>query len=108
MALLNEKVKQQVQGLLTPLTHPVKLIVFTQEFECKTCADNRALIEEVTSASEKLGIEVYNFTTDRDKVALYNIDKIPATVVEAGGKDYGIRFYGIPGGYEFSSLLHAI
>jgi glutaredoxin-like protein len=25
-----------------------------------------------------------------------------------GEKDYGIRFYGIPAGYEFTSLIHAL
>ena len=25
-----------------------------------------------------------------------------------GEEDYGVRFYGIPSGYEFASLLHAI
>jgi len=30
-----------------------------------------------------------------------------AIVVEAE-KDYGIRFFGIPGGYEFNSLISAI
>ena len=34
-------------------------------------------------------------------------DKVPALVVE-GSKDYGIKFYGVPSGYEFNSLLNAI
>ena len=37
----------------------------------------------------------------------FNIDKIPATLV-MGERDYGIRFYGIPAGYEFASLLEEI
>jgi glutaredoxin-like protein len=37
------------------------------------------------------------------------IDKIPALAVLGGsGKDYGIRFFGIPAGYEFASLLEAL
>jgi len=32
---------------------------------------------------------------------------VPAIVV-VGKKDYGIRFYGIPGGYEFTSLIETI
>jgi len=32
---------------------------------------------------------------------------VPAIVVE-GARDYGIRFYGVPTGYEFSNLIDAI
>lgn len=32
------------------------------------------------------------------------MDKIPATVIE-GERDYGIRYYGAPVGYEFATLL---
>ncbi len=37
----------------------------------------------------------------------HGVDKIPALVI-AGEKDYGVRFYGIPSGYEFSSLIEGI
>jgi alkyl hydroperoxide reductase subunit AhpF len=38
------------------------------------------------------------------------VDKIPALAIlgEGGAKDYGIRLYGIPSGYEFSSLIEDI
>ena len=39
------------------------------------------------------------------------MDKIPATVILEGGefgKDFGIRYYGIPSGYEFSSLIQDV
>ena len=35
------------------------------------------------------------------------IEKAPAIAI-LGEKDYGLRFYGIPSGYEFSTLLHGI
>ena len=37
----------------------------------------------------------------------YGVDKVPATITQ-NSKDYGIRFYGLPAGYEFSSLLDAV
>ncbi len=52
---------------------------------------------------------MYNFTLDKNKVEEYKVNKIPAMVVcDKTGKDYGIRFYGIPAGYEFTSLIEAI
>jgi len=61
----------------------------------------------VASLSDKISIEVYNFAIDKEKAQEYKVDKIPAIVV-MGEKDYGIRFYGLPGGYEFVSLIEAI
>jgi glutaredoxin-like protein len=85
----------------------VKLIVFTQEVECQYCEETRKLMEEIAALSDKIAVEVYDFVADSDKVEKYKIDKIPATVVE-GKKDYGIRLYGIPAGYEFTSLVESI
>ena len=44
---------------------------------------------------------------DVEKVKEYNIERIPAIAV-VGKRDYGIRYYGIPSGYEFSSLVNVI
>ena len=107
MPLLNQKTAEQVRKELTGLTSPVRLVVFTQEFECTYCKENRQLAEEIAELSELVEIEVYDFVADKDKAEELNIDKIPATAV-IGSEDYGIRFYGIPAGYEFTSLLQAI
>lgn len=66
------------------------------------------MLEELVQTSNKLKLEVYNFVIDKDKVELYGIDKIPAIVILEGDKDFGIRYYGIPSGYEFASLLEDI
>jgi glutaredoxin-like protein len=109
MTLLSEEIKKEVQTELQSLKNEAKLIVFTQEIECEYCNENRLLAEEIASLSDKIKVEVYNFTLDKNKVEEYGIDKIPAIAVCDGtGKDYGIRFYGIPAGYEFTSLIEAM
>jgi glutaredoxin-like protein len=107
MPFLQENERKEIKEILLEIKEPVKLVYFTQELECQFCRETRQLLEELKELSEKLSLEVYNFQLDQEKVAQYKIDKIPATVVE-GEKDYGIRFYGIPSGYEFSSLLESI
>jgi glutaredoxin-like protein len=104
---LPEKVMHEVKDALKGLQDELTLVVFTQEFECPTCKDNRMLMEELSSLSNKVRVEVFDFVNDKEKADYYNIEKIPATVVE-GSEDYGIRFFGVPGGYEFGSLIHAI
>ena len=107
MGLLNESDKDAIRGRFEELQNDVKIINFTQSVECTYCSETRNLLEEVTDLSDKISLEVFDFITDEEKVKEFNIDKIPATVV-MGEKDYGIRYYGIPSGYEFSSLLEDI
>lgn len=107
MPLLQEQMAQQVRQEFQNLTNPVRLVVFTQEMECQFCRETKQLAEEVGTLSDKLWVESYDFVKDKDKVDKYKIDKIPAMVIE-GDKDFGIRFYGIPAGYEFTTLIEDI
>lgn len=108
MALLDEKTKMQVKAELEQLKHPVTIHVFTQELECQFCRENRMVAQELAEVlPEKLKVEVHNFVNDQEAVKKFNIDKIPAMAV-IGEQDYGIRFYGVPAGYEFTSLFLAI
>ncbi len=105
---LDEKAQNEIRRRFANLTNPVRIINFTQTLECQYCKETRQILEELAALSDKITLEVYNFVTDKDKVAEYNIDKIPATIIASPEKDYGIRYYGIPSGYEFASLLEDI
>lgn len=107
MALISDRDRRKIQSMLADLAGPVRLVNFTQELACDYCRETEELVREVGELSDRIAVEVYNFQLDKDQVAKYRVDKIPAIVVE-GAKDYGIRFYGIPLGYEFSALLEAI
>lgn len=104
MATLSEKERQQVAERLREMQSPVKLVHFTQELECEPCAITRDILQDVADLSPLLSLEIYNFQTDQEQVAQYRVDKVPATVL-LGAKDYGIRFYGLPAGFEFAALL---
>jgi glutaredoxin-like protein len=65
--------------------------------------------------SDKITLEVHDFVRDAQLAEQYHIDKIPAVAILSGGaapdsapKDYGIRLYGVPAGYEFSTLIEDI
>lgn len=100
--------KAQLQELFKEkLLNEVKLIVFTQETECRFCQETRQLVDELSSLSDKIMFESYDFVKDVDKANDYGVDKIPAVLI-VGERDYGIRFYGLPSGYEFASLIEDI
>ncbi len=107
MPLLNDQIRKDVTAMLADVENPVKLTVFTQPFECDYCKETRELMEEVAACSDKLSVDVYDLEKDAGKAGEFGVDKIPAVAI-TGAKDYGIRLFGIPSGYEFGSLLEAI
>src|SRR5689334_2872843 len=87
---------------------PVKLVVFSQELVAgDLCRQNEQLIKEVAALSDQISVEVLNPAIDRERAEAYGVEQVPATVIE-GARDYGVRFLGIPAGYEFSNLIDAI
>ena len=110
MAFITGENEQTVREVLGKLPRKVQLVYFTQELECQYCRETRQLLEEIRDLSDgNVSLEVYNFITDKEKVEQYRIDKVPGLVIlDEEGKDYGIRYYGIPSGYEFGSLLEDI
>ncbi|RQW03486.1 MAG: glutaredoxin [Calditrichaeota bacterium] len=100
---------KEVQTILNKLPRNVKLLYFTQELECQYCRETRQLMEELKELGNgKIALEIYNFVNDKGQVSKYKIDKIPAIAISVDDTDYGIRYYGIPSGYEFSSLMEDI
>jgi len=112
MTLIDDKVRTQVQKALADMTRPVRIVMFTQgeggALECEYCHEARALAEEVAALSDKLTLEVRDFQADESLATSYGVDKIPALVLLSDGTppvDHGIRLYGVPAGYEFSTFI---
>jgi len=107
MGLIGDEEAVEIRERLSGMVNPVQLIHFTQELNLEYGREARQLIEELGGMSDKLSVRTFNFPLDKDRVAEYGIDKVPATVIR-NEKDHGIRFYGIPAGYEFSTILETI
>ena len=107
MGLLHESDVAEIRQRLEGMTTPVKLVHFTQELNLEYGREARQLLEELAQISDQLSLETYNFLINKEKAAEYAIDKVPATVIR-NSKDFGIRFFGLPAGYEFSVLIDGI
>src|SRR5580700_4364307 len=104
MQLIRDEDATVIKERLKDMVNPVRLVHFTQELNLEYGREARQLLEELAALSENLSVEVLNFLLDKEKAAGYGVDNVPATVVR-NGKEFGIRFYGLPAGYEFASLL---
>ena len=107
MGILKEKDRDKLINVFKDIEKDVKIVMFTQEMECPHCEMTRTMLEEVSGLSDKLTFEVHDFVAEADLAKKHGVDKIPATVL-LGDKDYGIRFYGVPAGYEFNVLIEDI
>ena len=108
MSLIPDDKKEALRNdLKERMVDPVKIVMFTQEVECRFCSDTRQLVLELATLNDKVTVEVYDFMADGDKAKEYKVEKIPALAI-VGKKDYGVRIYGIPYGYELQTLIGAV
>ena len=92
------------------LVDPVRLVVATDRDGCQFCEQTRQLVEEVAALSPKIELELVDGLED-PRTRTLGIDKLPAIALLRGGaepRDTGIRFYGIPSGYEFGTLVEDV
>lgn len=111
MPLIKDEDKKYLeQEFEKHLKNDVDLIVFTSDDgDCKYCKESVELADEVSQTSSKISLTVFNFEKDKEAATEYGITKFPATVVtRKGEKDGRIRYYGLPSGYEFGSLVDDI
>lgn len=119
MGLLRDTDRKQLQAELGKMQNPVKLVFFTQATDCDYCEITKQVLEELVPLSDKIHLQTYDFATDKPAAAQYKIARVPAiailrleppAVLVAGNespreRDYGIRYYGVPAGFEFASLV---
>jgi alkyl hydroperoxide reductase subunit AhpF len=107
MPILSPSDAARVREMLADLPGPVRLVFFSQTLNCETCEPTKQILGELADLSGQITIEEHNFLLEGDLAAAYGIDRVPAIAV-VGARDYGVRFLGMPSGYEFMSLLDAI
>jgi glutaredoxin-like protein len=107
--LLPDADREAVRAQLAPLTQPVTLLFFTQTIGGPESARTaRQIVDELASLNDLLTVEEVNSILDRERIAQFGIDAIPAIALLRNGEDTRLRFLGAPAGYEFMSLVEAV
>jgi glutaredoxin-like protein len=107
LGILKNHEREYVENVFRLVANRVTLSFFSTQPENHAGREALTILEEISSISEMIKLIVYDFEKDKNEVKKYQIDKVPAIVVE-GVKDFGIRFYGIPSGYLVSSLVEDV
>jgi glutaredoxin-like protein len=108
MPLIDESVAWQLTQEFQQLVNPVRLAVFSQPLSDPGSEALLPLVSELAALDSRLRVESFNFALDQEKAAALGIKRSPAVGVMGEARDYGIRFYGLPSGYEFGTLIDAI
>jgi glutaredoxin len=111
--LLNENIQKQVkEAFEKQMRQPVQVLFFGKQDDCHYCADTQQLIEEVAALSPQIDLQTHDLEKDAHLASQYQVDKAPGLVIlgKDGAQitDYGIRFAGIPSGYEFGTLIQSL
>jgi alkyl hydroperoxide reductase subunit AhpF len=110
--LLNEEIIGQVKQAFADLSNPVQILFFGSKENCDYCGDTQQLLTEISAIDSKVNLSVHDIKDDAALASEYRVDMTPAIVIAAkDGEqviDLGIRFAGIPAGYEFSTLINDI
>jgi alkyl hydroperoxide reductase subunit AhpF len=106
--LLDDAVSAELRAIFKSLVNPVRLVVFSQALAEPASEEVRRMVEELSALDPKLSAESCNFVLDQQRVTELGIERIPAIAVLRAEQDHGIRFYGLPTGYEFGTLVETI
>lgn len=121
MPLLKERDRQALTEQFAEMTGRVRIVFLSRADDCETCELTEQILDEVVPLGDRLELVKLDYATDAAATARYAIARVPAFAVvrlEEGRdengepalveRDYGVRFYGVPSGYEFMSFIGAL
>jgi glutaredoxin-like protein len=105
--LIDESLKAVVTQRFTDMIEPVTLRVFSSKNHCLFCNEMISLVNAVGELSDKISVEICDCEENDPKAKKYGIERHPAIAID-GDDDYGIRFFGVPAGKEFTTFIESI
>jgi len=109
MGLLSNEDKDYLKNLYNGIDRDVELIFFSsnEESRAEDCANIEDILKELSELSDKIKVEKHVFEEEKELADKMEVEMAPSIVVKTD-KGYGIKYYGVPAGYEFSSLVEDI
>jgi len=97
------------------MVHDVRLVFFAPSLggialpgeDYETVEYTRQILKEVVGLCGRIALEEHSLVSEPDLATRYGIARTPAVAV-VGAEDFGVRFYGMPAGYEFVTLVDVI
>jgi len=110
--LLSEEDRKYLTELFQKeLKSEIKILFFKSDNkdECQYCDVTQQILGELSELNEKINVEIHDFNAEKELAEKYKLEMIPAIVMlDSKDNDMRIRFYGVPSGYEFSTLIEDV
>ncbi|MDR7426956.1 MAG: hypothetical protein QN152_13175 [Armatimonadota bacterium] len=116
MSFLNPQDAETIRRrFAADLEAPVRLVLFLPATgglalpgeDWQASEYTRQILREVAELSERVEVEEYGLLSHAEAAQWYGVREAPA-IVFLGKEDYGVRYLGMPAGYEFVTLLEVI
>jgi alkyl hydroperoxide reductase subunit AhpF len=113
MAIISPEDRQSLHRLFAQeLQDDVNITYFSQREsvlsiagqESSPCKETRELLEELTGTSDRLHLAIKDFVRDEQEAQAMGIMRIPAFILQGHARG-AVRYFGMPAGYEFSTLV---
>jgi glutaredoxin-like protein len=104
--MIREHFEQNLTGdvEIVMFTEPVSPIIIPGQQPCETCEQTEELLKEVVELSDKLSLTVHDVKKATQEAESYKIDRVPSFILKGASRGH-VRYFGIPAGYEFSTLI---
>lgn len=110
--VLDEPIVKQIKQAFEGIEQSVQVLLFLSKNNCEYCTETQQLLEEVVALHDKIELSVYDVNENQEIANQYNVINAPGIVIaakeDAGVRNLGIQFSGIPSGHEFGTLINDI
>lgn len=106
-SLLREKDSEFVSSTLGTMNGEARIVLVTSRNDCEFCGLTEGFLEDIASLAPGVAVEVLDLEKDTAGAGEFGIERAPGIAI-LGDKDYGIRYYGLPTGFEFTTFIETI
>ena len=108
VSMLSEKDKIYVRKTLEGMKEEVRLTLFSRDGgDCKYCGEVEGMLSDIAAATPRVKVEILSLKKDAVRAKQLGIDKVPGIAL-IGKKDYNLRYFGLPSGYDFIPFVESI
>jgi hypothetical protein len=108
VSMLSAKDKLYVKKTLSGMKDEVRLVLFSRDGgTCKYCDETEGLLSDIAGAESRVKVEILSLKKDAARAKELGIDKVPGIAL-LGKKDYNLRYFGLPSGYDFIPFVETI